>query len=215
VPSDSAPASSRSSRPANAKGQAFKQDRALRTRRLLLTAAAEAFADKGFPGVTILDIAELAEMTKGAVYFHFANKEAVALALADEFYERLTELVESARQGSGSPLDAVRSILTRTATAFRDDKVIQAGARLQVEQEFIEAALPVPYTGFTSTLTEVLTQAHGAGQLRPDCVPEALGRVLTSAFFGAQHISWVLHDRKDLPERIHEVLETTLRPNQL
>ncbi|GGN45138.1 ScbR family autoregulator-binding transcription factor [Streptomyces fuscichromogenes] len=215
MPSDSVPASPRPSRTANAKGQAFKQERALRTRRLLLDAAAEAFADKGFPGVTILDIAELAEMTKGAVYFHFANKEAVALALADEFYERLAELVDSARQGSGSPLEAVRGILTRTATAFRDDKIIQAGARLQVEQAFIEAALPVPYVKFTSVLTEVLTEAHEAGQLRPDCVPDALGRVLTSAFFGVQHISWVLHDRKDLPERIHEVLETTLRPNQL
>ena len=153
-------------------------------------------------------------MTKGAVYFHFANKEAVALALADEFYERLTELVASARRQSASPLEAARSILTHTAAAFRDDKIIQAGARLQVERAFIEAALPVPYIGFTSTLTEVLTEAHSTGQLRPDCVPENLSRVLTSAFFGAQHISWVLHDRKDLPERIHEVLETTLHPHQ-
>jgi AcrR family transcriptional regulator len=214
VPTDSVPASPRSSRTANAKGQAFKQERALRTRRLLLDAAAEAFADKGFPGVTILDIAELAEMTKGAVYFHFANKEAVALALADEFYERLADLVESARRTSNSPLDAVHSILTQTATAFRDDKIIQAGARLQMERAFIQAALPTPYTGFTTTLTEILTQAHTAGQLHPDSTPQALGRVLTSAFFGAQHISWILHNRKDLPERTHELLHTTLHPHQ-
>jgi AcrR family transcriptional regulator len=215
MPADSVPTGPRPGVVANAKGQAFKQERALRTRRVLLDAAAEAFADKGVPGVTILDIAELAEMTKGAIYFHFTNKEAIAVALADEFYERLAELTDPAQQDGRTPLDVLRGLLMRTATAFRDDKIIQAGARLQVEHAFIDAALPVPYIGFITTLTEVLDAAHRAGQLRPDCVPEALARVLASAFFGVQHMSWVLNDRKDLPERVEEMLETVLRPNQL
>ncbi|MEV5960097.1 ScbR family autoregulator-binding transcription factor [Streptomyces sp. NPDC051987] len=214
MPTDPRPATPRPTRTANAKGQAFKQERALRTRRLLLDAAAEAFADKGFPGVTILDIAELADMTKGAVYFHFANKEALALALADEFYERLAHLIDTAQKDSSTPLNAVTTILTRTATAFRDDKTIQAGARLQVERAYIDAALPTPYTAFTTTLTDILTQAHQTGQLRPTCDPHTLGRVLTSAFFGAQHISWILNNRTDLPERINDILRTTLHPNQ-
>ena len=48
----------------------------------MLDAAAQAFAAKGFPAVTILDVAEITGMTKGAVYFHYSNKEALAIAVA-------------------------------------------------------------------------------------------------------------------------------------
>ena len=51
----------------------LKQERAVRTRGQVLDAAAKAFATKGFPAVTVQDVAELAGVTKGAVYFHFAN----------------------------------------------------------------------------------------------------------------------------------------------
>ncbi|MFK0160144.1 hypothetical protein ACIQVK_49820, partial [Streptomyces sp. NPDC090493] len=130
------------------------------------------------------------------------------------FYERLDDLIDTARRTTNTPLDTVRTILTRTATAFRDDTTIQAGARLQVERTYINAALPTPYTAFTTTLTDLLTQAHTTGQLRPDCNPQALAHTLTSAFFGAQHISWILHNRTDLPQRTHDILNTTLNPNQ-
>lgn len=52
-----------------------------RTRRLLLAAAARIFAEKGFSGASLEEIAELAGYTTGALYYHFANKEALFLEL--------------------------------------------------------------------------------------------------------------------------------------
>jgi len=45
------------------------------TRRALLRAAAEAFAERGFNGAKIDDIAERAGVTKGAIYGHFNGRE--------------------------------------------------------------------------------------------------------------------------------------------
>lgn len=47
----------------------------------LLRAAAEVFAQRGFAGATVEEIAETAGHTKGAVYYNFTDKEGLFLAL--------------------------------------------------------------------------------------------------------------------------------------
>lgn len=185
----------------------LKQERAIRTRRTILDAAAEVFAQDGYPSVTIKDIADGAQMTKGAVYFHFANKEAVAVAVTEEFYRRLNELVSPALDGDRSSPHTVVEVLLHTARGFRDDTYIKAGARLQIERPYIKAEMPTPYVGYTALLRELLEECQAAGRLPQDADPKALARVLVSSLFGAQHISWVQNDRSDIVERIEEVVE--------
>ncbi|MET7699174.1 ScbR family autoregulator-binding transcription factor [Streptomyces sp. NPDC005485] len=192
------------------KDTGLKQERAVRTRGQVLDAAAEAFATKGFPAVTVLDVAELAGVTKGAVYFHFANKEALAQAVAEEFYHLLEVIKQDVQDSALSPLDAVRELLVRTALAFRDDTVVRAGARLQIERSLIGADMPMPYLGYTESLTSWFQQARDEGEVPADSDPGVTARVLVSAFFGAQHISWVLNDRADITDRIEEILRTVV-----
>ncbi|MFC7815423.1 MULTISPECIES: ScbR family autoregulator-binding transcription factor [unclassified Streptomyces] len=185
----------------------LKQERAIRTRRTILDAAAEVFARHGYPNVTIKDIADGAEMTKGAVYFHFSNKEALAVAVTDEFYRRLNEIVSPALEGDHSSPSTVADVLLRTAGGFRDDVYVKAGARLQIERPYIKAEMPVPYVGFTSLVVELLEKCRAAGRLPKSAAPEALGRALVSALFGAQHISWVQNNRTDIVERVEEIID--------
>ncbi|MFB8246310.1 ScbR family autoregulator-binding transcription factor [Streptomyces sp. NPDC001046] len=185
----------------------LKQERAIRTRRTILDAAAEVFARDGYPHVTIKDVADGAEMTKGAVYFHFSNKEALAVAVAEEFYRRLNEIVSPALEGDHSSPSTVVDVLLRTARGFRDDVYIKAGARLQIERPYIKAEMPVPYVGFTSLIVDLLKECQAAGRLPQSAVPEALARVLISALFGAQHISWVQNDRADIVARVEEIVD--------
>lgn len=191
-------------------GRELKQERAIRTRGVILNAAACAFAERGFPDVTIVDIADRAAMTKGAVYFHFGNKEALAVAVTEEFYRRLAEVVRPALDSDLPPLEKVTGLLMRVAVSFRDDPAIQAGARLQIERPYISAPLPVPYVNFTQLLAELLGQCQQEAQLPEGAKPEALARVLRSALFGAQHISWVLANREDIIERTEEIIEVML-----
>ena len=54
------------------------------TRRALLDAASRLFGEKGFTATSLDEVAAEARVTKGAVYHHFANKQAVFEAVADE-----------------------------------------------------------------------------------------------------------------------------------
>jgi AcrR family transcriptional regulator len=67
-----------------------------RTRNLLLDAAKEVFAQKGFEGASLDEIAEAAGYTRGAIYKHFDSKAELFLAVNKRFNENfLTEFVET------------------------------------------------------------------------------------------------------------------------
>src|ERR1700709_183863 len=70
------------------------QQRAIRTRAAVLDAAAEVFAKTGYSATTLNDITAAAGVTKGAVYFHFPDKEAVANALIEDFFGQQASLLE-------------------------------------------------------------------------------------------------------------------------
>jgi AcrR family transcriptional regulator len=69
-------------------------------RRELLSAAAEVFSARGFHHASIDEVAERAGYSKGAVYWHFAGKDDLFLALIEEHVDRpireMVELLESA-----------------------------------------------------------------------------------------------------------------------
>jgi AcrR family transcriptional regulator len=65
-----------------------KERRRQHTRELLLDAAEEVFAAKGFDGAALDEIADVAGYTRGAIYKHFTNKEDLFLAVNTRFNER-------------------------------------------------------------------------------------------------------------------------------
>lgn len=65
-----------------------RERRLAHTRSLLLDAAEEVFAEKGFNTATLDDIAQAAGYTKGAIYKHFAGKEELFLAVNDRYWRR-------------------------------------------------------------------------------------------------------------------------------
>lgn len=62
---------------------AKQAERRAATTDAILKAGRRLFGERGFPATTIDDIAEAAQVAKGAVYHHFATKEAVFAAVFD------------------------------------------------------------------------------------------------------------------------------------
>ncbi|MFC9326831.1 ScbR family autoregulator-binding transcription factor [Kitasatospora sp. NPDC057015] len=188
----------------------FKQERAVRTEAQILSAAADEFAHKGFYDVTLADIAEQAGVTKGAVYFHYANKEAIALAVSKEYYVRLEVLFGEVKELGLPPLQSTAELLTRTAAALLQDRTFQAAVRLQIDLFLVDSRLPTPFVSFIEAVTDLLAEAKALGQLAEGSDPAVLARVLVAALYGAQHISWVLHGRTDVTDRVREVIEVVI-----
>ncbi|ORV81112.1 TetR/AcrR family transcriptional regulator [Mycolicibacterium iranicum] len=81
------------------------------TRSVLLDAAEEVFAEKGFTPATLDDIAHSAGYTKGAIYKHFATKEDLFLAVSDRYWRRyfdnFAEVMSSASRVGARELDEI------------------------------------------------------------------------------------------------------------
>jgi AcrR family transcriptional regulator len=88
-----------------------RERRLERTRTLLLDAAEDVFAEKGFAPATLDDIARAAGYTKGAIYKRFATKEDLFLAVSDRYWRRyfdnFADVMASSEEVGAHELDEI------------------------------------------------------------------------------------------------------------
>jgi AcrR family transcriptional regulator len=163
-------------------------------RRALLAAAAELFAQRGFQGASVDEIAERAGYSKGALYWHFHSKDELCFALMDasvdapthemirlledappeqdmapEASRRLVDLVSGQRDllllDREYWAQAVRDPeLRRRYAARRDELRAALGGALQVRLEHLGAPALQMPTGEMATV--VMGLAAGLAQER-------------------------------------------------
>lgn len=80
-----------------------QRSRPLSTKERLLEQAARLFAERGYAGVSLEDIAQSAGFTKGAVYSHFGSKEQTFLAALRAETAALAAIRHAATSGEGQP----------------------------------------------------------------------------------------------------------------
>lgn len=90
-----------------APGQGTTRARRPARRQAILDAATELFAERGFTGVSIQDIADAAKTHKTTVLYHFGTKEALYAMVLDEALERIAEVMRDFLAG-GFDSDHVR-----------------------------------------------------------------------------------------------------------
>ncbi|MFE4534758.1 ScbR family autoregulator-binding transcription factor [Streptomyces scopuliridis] len=107
-----------------------KQERAARTRRSLIRAAAEIFAAEGFVPASLTMISRRAGVSNGALHFHFTSKEALAGAVEEEAAREVRLITESQSCDEAQVLqllvDATHALMRR----LDEDVVVQAGFEL-------------------------------------------------------------------------------------
>lgn len=89
---------------------ATQEQRKAETRALLIDAAADLFARKGFHAVSAEAVAEAADRTTGALYSHFGNKEGLLLALLEVWMERTVADLRPALEGVPQLDDRLRAL---------------------------------------------------------------------------------------------------------
>ena len=87
----------------------------LKTRHYLMSAALEVFYRQGITRATLQEIAEEAGVTRGALYWHFKNKEDLFTAMFEEFFADVLALLnEQGMTASDDPLCYLRHNLRLT-----------------------------------------------------------------------------------------------------
>jgi len=182
----------------------------LKTRDRILQAALSVFARKGYHRAAVDDIVHASGTSKGAVYHHFPNKEALFLALVDEFAARLAEAIAGAVRDSHGALGKVEAALRAGLETFARHHEL---ARILLLESVslgpaYQAKRAEVHGRFAALIQAYLDQAVAEG-----AIPPIDTRVATLAWLGAVNevvIQWLSGDEPDLLERVVPALTPML-----
>jgi TetR/AcrR family fatty acid metabolism transcriptional regulator len=143
-------------------------------RRAILHAAVRVFADKGYHGCRIADVARAANVAYGLVYHYFRNKEEL---LESVFAEQWTILINALRAIDEGPGSAPEKIAHLFGFVFDVYKTAPAAVRVLIlEVTRTPHALRAGSTRETfekavQLVADVVRQGQTRGDLRPDLDP--------------------------------------------
>jgi TetR/AcrR family transcriptional regulator, fatty acid metabolism regulator protein len=157
-------------------------------RRAILHAAVHVFAEKGYQGCRIADVARAAHVAYGLVYHYFRNKDELLESVFAEQWAILMNAIQAIDEGPGTAADKIAGIygfvfdVYKTAPSAvrvlilevtRTTHALRAGST----RETFERAVQL--------VADVVRQGQGRGELKPDLDPI----VAATAILGALELA--------------------------
>ena len=181
-----------------------------RTRQHILAAARKVFARQGVTRTTFEEIAASAGVTRGAIYWHFADKTELFFAMREQVAVPMIDQIDLVllRADGRDPLAGVERFLRGILEALEND----AAAR----QTFQIMGFKCEYVGelerelllqrsrcseLVSKLTQTYQRARRAGRLRTGLRPSMAALETCSFVIGLTRL-WLLDARRSMVRRV-------------
>ena len=169
--------------------------RAAETRRKLIDAAVELFIDKGYLETTPKDIAAEAQLTTGAFYYHFASKEEIGVAIAEQGWPNV-ERVMGTFLGDPEPgLENVTRAMFAVAEIVFGDGLQWIGFFLDHAIGHLSPPTRQMHRERVAAFTVSVPGALRNDEIRDDISRQEAGELLWVAFTGALLRSGALDER--------------------
>ncbi len=187
------------------------------TRQRLLDAALNVFSRQGYAATRLEDIADAAEVTRGAIYHHFGGKVELYNALVAERFARANQIIQDVMAEEGTPLQILRRLMVRSLEYLEEDEDFRA---VQELVSFKTAILPELEEGirmknegtnaFIHYLAQMVEQGIATGEIRANVKPEDAALAIIGLINGLSLI-WLLDQKRfSLSERAEGVVDTFL-----
>jgi AcrR family transcriptional regulator len=139
--------------------------RGQRTRQLIIERTSEVFDQWGFAAATLSQLVASTGLTRGAFYFHFESKEALAAEIIEAQARRWPPLLVEVRRAEPDPLNGLLLFAFRASNAVQSDSIMRAANRLMRERSLIRRQLPETFSWWLDTVEQFLTEAAEQGDL--------------------------------------------------
>jgi len=170
-----------------------------RTRERLLHAAFQQVYRSGFRGTDLETILKVARVTKGALYHHFENKEALGYALVDEVILGMTdEKWLQPLRNAQNPMDTLIGIIQSRST---EQDELHCGCPLNnlaqemspLDERFRKRLARV-FREWHEGMAEALRRGQKQGLVRSDVDPEETATFIMAAFEGCLSLAKTTQD---------------------
>lgn len=163
--------------------------RADTTREQILRAASHQFAQRPYYAVGLDDILAEAQLTKGAMYFHFRSKHALALAIVDEQIARAGTAIQDLLNRRLSGLETIIDVSYLIAVGDINHDVTRAAFNLLESVGRTEKLQERLLGGWITLLGEIAQRGVLEGDIVEGSDPEDVGRLLVSLYMGMRQAS--------------------------
>ncbi|MCX4523895.1 ScbR family autoregulator-binding transcription factor [Streptomyces anulatus] len=179
-----------------------RAERREQTAQRIVEAAGIVIDRKGYTAASIPEIQDVAQVSRGGFYHHFASKQELGdavLARQAAFFERVSKQTES----GPAPtlwLQALTDISHQYTASILNDPVLRAAVRLSIEPGPYQTA--ESYAAPLGAVTAVLEFARNAGELQDHVTPEEASRTLVGCYSGVQLLALALAERETLHQQV-------------
>jgi len=187
------------------------------TRQGILDAAESCFHEHGVARTTLEMIGARAGYTRGAVYWHFKNKNEVLAAVFDRVHlPFMQELDRAANETRDTPVQDLRSVILNSLHDLAHDERLRKTMEIMlrsdssVENKVLADMQQEGFRDGMDRMTLALRRAEQLGQLRPGVQPETVTRMLHATVLGVMHSAMVEPDLIDLVRDGTLALDMTL-----
>lgn len=153
----------------------------------ILRSARSVFVEKGFLEARVADVAERANLSKGAVYFYFSSKRELFLALVREEHENTYSFLDQAEQDDRPAavklLDLGRKYLDYFAGLKSPPRFFIQMVELGIRDEEIREEVQAVHERFVDAVTRILAQGMAEGTFR-QLDPQAVAQLLKGLIDG-------------------------------
>jgi AcrR family transcriptional regulator len=162
----------------------------LTSREKILDVAEARFAQRGYAGASLREVAEAAGLGKSSLFHHFATKAALYGAVLDRVLERIDLRMRRALDAGGDPraqlAAAVVALIDTLAedppaarlllrTVFEDDDISPDAPELAAANARLDALI--------ARIAQAITDGIAADALRPLSVPDAIQTLIGAAVY--------------------------------
>jgi TetR/AcrR family transcriptional regulator, transcriptional repressor for nem operon len=158
--------------------------RADSTRQQILRAAARQFARLPYHQVGLDDVLAEAELTKGAMYFHFRSKHALALAIIEDQITRSDAAIADLLARKLSGLETLIDFSYQLAVRDISEDISRAAFHLVESIGRVEGLQTKLHQHWIDNLTVAVQRGIGEGDVVEDCDAHDVGRLVASSYMG-------------------------------
>ena len=171
-----------------------RQVRAEVTRRKVIDAAVELFGRLGYGDTGLAEILQRAEVTKGAFYYHFDTKEAVASAIIDDSFATITEAAGAVIESSSPALENIIRATFVVANIMATDPTVRVGKQLAQSLNQVSDRGPKAFVEWTTLFVGQVRAAVTSGDLRDDLDPDDVSETIWATVLGSHLLSDAVGD---------------------
>lgn len=154
------------------------QVRAEATRQRIIEVAIELFAERGYAETGLKDITKRADLTTGALYYHFESKELLVESIIEEGWNRAWDAFTSRLTVSDAGLENVIAATIAMTNLYLNDRLVWIASQLNQAFGHLSPRSRISLDRRFQTFLDTAAAAIPAADIRDDITPQEVAELI-------------------------------------